>query len=177
MSVALLGADQVAQLRRRALTYAEIGRTAGTPPAGFRSFTRTATLVMGQDFSAAAQALLTWQMHARAGLKVAASSLDVRVDAVVVLRVALGPLGLSVPCRVVYIVDEPDRQGFAYGTLPGHPESGEEAFVVQRRANGQIDFVVTAFSRPASTLARLGGPVSRGLQHLMTARYLHALDG
>ena len=35
------------------------------------------------------------------------------------------------PCRVVYVVDEPDRRGFAYGTLPGHPESGEELFLVR----------------------------------------------
>jgi uncharacterized protein (UPF0548 family) len=36
----------------------------------------------------------------------------------------LGPI--RVPCRVVYVLDEPERRGFAYGTLPGHPESGEE---------------------------------------------------
>ena len=34
--------------------------------------------------------------------------------------VHLGPV--RAPCRVVYVVDEPDRRGFAYGTLPGHPE-------------------------------------------------------
>ena len=36
---------------------------------------------------------------------------------------------LQAPCRVVYVIDEPDIRGFAYGTLPGHPESGEERFV------------------------------------------------
>ena len=30
---------------------------------------------------------------------------------------------LRAPCRVVYVIDEPDVRGFAYGTLPGHPES------------------------------------------------------
>lgn len=30
-------------------------------------------------------------------------------------------------------IDEPDRQGFAYGTLPGHPESGIEQFTLTRR--------------------------------------------
>ena len=43
--------------------------------------------------------------------------------------VHLGPV--RAPCRVVYVVDEPDRRGFAYGTLPGHAESGEERFVVR----------------------------------------------
>ena len=43
--------------------------------------------------------------------------------------VHLGPV--QAPCRVVYVVDEPDRRGFAYGTLPGHAESGEELFLVR----------------------------------------------
>jgi uncharacterized protein (UPF0548 family) len=34
--------------------------------------------------------------------------------------------------RVVAVADEPDRCGFAYGTLPGHAVCGEEAFVVAR---------------------------------------------
>jgi uncharacterized protein (UPF0548 family) len=34
-------------------------------------------------------------------------------------------IGFKAPVRVVYVVDEPTRRGFAYGTLPGHPESGE----------------------------------------------------
>jgi uncharacterized protein (UPF0548 family) len=33
---------------------------------------------------------------------------------------------------VVWTVDEPNRIGFGYGTLQGHPESGEESFVVSR---------------------------------------------
>jgi uncharacterized protein (UPF0548 family) len=40
------------------------------------------------------------------------------------MRVPLWPR--DVPCRVVYVVDEPRRAGFAYGTLPGHPEIGGE---------------------------------------------------
>ena len=34
-------------------------------------------------------------------------------------------------CRAVCSVDTADCQGFAYGTLPGHPERGEETFTVQ----------------------------------------------
>lgn len=93
-----------------------------------------------------------------------------------VLHVGLGRLSLRVPCRVVYVVDEPDRKGFAYGTLPGHPVSGEEAFVLERGHDGRITFTVSAFSRPATMFAKLGGPVGRTIQHMMTERYLRALD-
>ncbi|MFC6343752.1 DUF1990 domain-containing protein, partial [Nocardioides hankookensis] len=87
----------------------------------------------------------------------------------------LGPL--RVPCRVVYVVREPDRVGFAYGTLPGHPESGEERFEVARAADGTVTFEVTAFSRPATMLARLGGPIGRAVQDRITERYLNAAAG
>lgn len=48
------------------------------------------------------------------------------------LGIGAGILTPNAPCQVVYVLDEPDRQGFAYGTLPGQPESGEEAFVIER---------------------------------------------
>ncbi|SIP67631.1 hypothetical protein BN9982_740001 [Mycobacterium tuberculosis] len=40
--------------------------------------------------------------------------------------VLVGIAFLRAPCRVVYVIDEPDVRGFGYGTLPGHPVSGEE---------------------------------------------------
>ena len=55
------------------------------------------------------------------------------------------------------VTDQPEEYGFAYGTLPAHPEQGEEAFHVARRS-GRLVFTVTAFSRPRHPAARLGGP-------------------
>jgi uncharacterized protein (UPF0548 family) len=71
--------------------------------------------------------VLGWDMHRRAGLSVRSSHERVVEGAVAVVRVGWGRLGVDAPVRVVYVIDEADRQGFAYGTLPGHPESGEEA--------------------------------------------------
>src|SRR5690606_5612943 len=50
----------------------------------------------------------------------------------VVLGLGLGPLRLRAPCRIVWTREEDRCAGWAYGTLPGHPESGEESFVVHR---------------------------------------------
>jgi uncharacterized protein (UPF0548 family) len=33
-------------------------------------------------------------------------------------------------CRIVYVIQEDRRFGYAYGTLPEHAESGEERFLV-----------------------------------------------
>jgi len=86
------------------------------------------------------------------------------------------PLAINAPCRVVYTVDEPGRRGFAYGTLPGHPEAGEESCILEVHDDSRITFTVSAFSRPDSPLARAAGPVGRYLQHWMTSRYLNAMD-
>jgi uncharacterized protein (UPF0548 family) len=68
------------------------------------------------------------------------------------------------------VVSEPGRCGFAYGTLPGHPESGEEAFLLEQHDDGTVTFAVTAFSRPATALARAAGPLGRAIQSHLTSR-------
>ena len=88
--------------------------------------------------------------------------------------VHLGPV--RAPCRVVYVVDEPDRRGFAYGTLPGHAESGEELFLVRYDpATENVYADVTAFSRHATWWSRLASPVTSLVQQIVTERYLRAL--
>jgi uncharacterized protein (UPF0548 family) len=94
---------------------------------------------------------------------------------VVVACVRVGPAYVLAPCRVVYATLEADRFGFAYGTLPGHPEKGEEAFHVVRDAAGVVTFEIVAFSRPATILVRLGSPIARMVQQRTTRRYLEGV--
>ena len=82
-----------------------------------------------------------------------------------------------IPVRVVYVVDEPQRRGFGYGTLPGHPEDGEEAFIVERRTDDSIWLTIRAFSRPSNRWYWVGYPFLRMLQSLYTYRYEKALTG
>ncbi|NKR91381.1 DUF1990 family protein [Rhodococcus hoagii] len=151
------------------LTYNEVGATAGQLPAGYRHIRRSLPLGRGEDtFLAASDALMRWDVHRRAGLRVEADSDRAAPGTTVVLRW----FGLTIPCRVVYVIDEPDRRGFAYGTLPGHPESGEERFCVERDAGGEVRATITVFSRPGRWFTRLGDPVARVVQSVMTGRYL-----
>ena len=86
------------------------------------------------------------------------------------------PVGyVDVVCRVVAIEDEPDRFGFAYGTLSNHPECGEESFTVSRLADGGVQFDIVAVSRPRHVLARALRPIARRLQESATVRYLDAM--
>jgi uncharacterized protein (UPF0548 family) len=69
-------------------------------------------------------------------------------------------------CRVVYVVDERGPVSrFAYGTLPGHVESGEERFLIEwDQSADAVWYDILAFSRPNHVLTRLGYPVVRRLQ-------------
>ena len=156
------------------LTYPEVGATAsGELPAGY-SHLRVATQIgTGQQrFEQAADAVMHWGMQRGSGLRVQASSEVVEVSAVVLVRMGF----LPAPCRVVYVVDEPDIRGFAYGTLPGHPESGEERFVVRRDpATSAVFAEVSSFSRPATWWSKAAGPVVSVAQRIIAKRYLRAV--
>ena len=72
--------------------------------------------------------------------------------------------------------DEPDRRGFAYGSLPGHAVRGEEMFAVRfDPADGGVYAEVAAFSQPATWWSRLGSPVLALAQTVVTRRYLNAV--
>ncbi|MER5642473.1 DUF1990 domain-containing protein [Kitasatospora sp. NPDC002227] len=174
-------------LRRRHLAacaaapgYPEVGATrAAALPAGYSWLRRRIHLGHGPAVLARAGAyVLGWGPQLGSGFAVYPPPGRLVAGATVLLRIGLPRLRwprVVIPCRVVWTVEEADRIGFAYGTLPGHPECGEESFVVTMDADGEVWFEVTAFSRPAAWYARLGGPVTAVLQHLATERYLRVV--
>jgi uncharacterized protein (UPF0548 family) len=157
-------------------TYEDIGATlhGGDLPPDFRHDRYELELPTRADgFARAVEGLRSWAPHVGAGLTVEPDRLP-PVGSTVAVAAPVGPLTAIAVCRVVAVVDEPDRYGFAYGTLPGHPERGEEAFVVEH-ADSRLVFRIVAFSKPAEVLARLGGPVTRRIQRTTTTRYLQGL--
>ena len=53
------------------------------------------------------------------------------------LRIRIGPCWIDAPVRVIEVIDTSTAAGFTYGTLPGHPESSEEHFLIlERRSSG-----------------------------------------
>jgi uncharacterized protein (UPF0548 family) len=176
-----MGTDAARALARWAsadLTYDRPGATRDEAlPAGYNHLDVEAPVGRGRTaFERAAEGIATWRMHKGVGMTVVAASADRAAPGVlVVMRLGPGPLGLTIPCRVVYTVDDPDRRGFGYGTLPGHPARGEEVFTVRLTDDGEVRARIRSFSRPATPLARAGGPLTRLAQRFAARRYIRAL--
>lgn len=164
---------QLSDLAGLALTYPEVGSTAATLPAGYNQVRLSRRIGTGRDrFDLAAEAVMRYGMLRGAGLTVSATAEVAEPGAEVLGR--LGPF--AAPCRVIYTIDEPDRRGFAYGSLPGHAVRGEELFSVRYQASDDgVYSEVAAFSRPATWWSRLGAPVLRLMQKIVTRRYLRAV--
>jgi uncharacterized protein (UPF0548 family) len=174
--VEAMSAELASRLASAELTYQDVGGTSGVLPDGYHHLQRSLVVGAGAEvFAGAVADLFSWQVHLRAGLRVTASAAAAEPGAVVLLAIGAGPVQIGAPCRVVYTTTQPRRHGFAYATLPGHPESGEEAFVIEQQADGTVVFTITAFSRPATAAARAAGPLGRMLQHHYTQRYLRAM--
>lgn len=171
------GPSALLQLRTARLTYTEIGATKGRLPTGYEHLQRRRFIGHGAaHFESASRALMRWDVHRRSGLTVLADYEQVAEDVNVLLGFGIGRLRLKVPCRVVYLVSDPDLRGFAYGTLPGHPESGEERFTVAHLPDGRVELEIVAFSRADQWWSKLGAPVGRRVQAAITGRYLRALS-
>jgi uncharacterized protein (UPF0548 family) len=126
------------------------------------------------DVARACAGLRAWVCHAGIGATVHPRSSPIRVGTTVVVAVPFGPFSVVVPNRIVDVVDEDRRYGFAYGTLPGHQERGEESFVVELRDDGAVVGTITVDAVPASTVARSTAPIVRQLQRRAMLRYLAA---
>ena len=150
-------------------TYQAVGATAATPPGGYNVVRTRIKLGAGDSvFRAAIAALRRWE-HFNLGW-VEAWPTDTPIQngqVVAVIGQAFGLCWVNA-CRIVYVVDETGptpKFGFAYGTLPGHVESGEERFQVEwDRNDDSVWYDILAFSRPRHFLARMGKPLVRRLQ-------------
>lgn len=168
---------EVSRALSKPLTYPEIGASLNTlGPTGYRHKVQCVRVGKGrQAFDLAAEAVMTWQVQRGAGLVVLASTERVEQGSVAIVRLTFGPLKIDGANRVVAVLDEPNRRGFAYGTLDGHPEQGEQAFVVEIDDEGTVTFTVRSFTKRASLLALVGGPLNARLQDQIAEWYLMAL--
>jgi uncharacterized protein (UPF0548 family) len=171
-------------LALRALTYAPAGGTTPeserwTRPPGLRAFQRTVVIGHGPaDWVRSTSAVLTWGVKTRSGFTVhAAPGAGRRVaeGADFWLVAAVGPFRVREPVRVVAVVDRPDRCGFAYGRLEGHPVSGEEAFVVHRRSDGAILLTLRSITGPSRGGWWVIFPALLIAQRWYRSRYVRAL--
>jgi uncharacterized protein (UPF0548 family) len=187
-------------LWKQPVTYGAIGATQAAdllkhPPEGFRATESRRRIGHGeQRWHFAWLQTMSWGIKKRSGFRVRPADapmgvLDgepeyapdgsqlVRPGDSAMLSLGWGRLSIHEPVRVLYVVDEPRRRGFAYGTLAGHPLQGEELFTVERRDDDSVWVAIRSFSRPSSRLWWALYPAVRLAQALFTRRYLRALAG
>ena len=150
-------------------TYSAVGATATTSPADFVVDHTRIKLGEGEPvFDSARAALQRWDQFRLGWVESWLPETPIQSGEVVaVLGRVIGWWWLN-SCRIVYVVDESgpiSKFGFAYGTLPGHVESGEERFLIEwDRGDNSVWYDILAFSRPNHFLTRLGYPVVRRTQ-------------
>lgn len=168
--------DLVDRFRTTPLSYAEVGATRQDRlPSGYRHLELQMEAGRGRSrYQDLAEQLMSWQLHLRSGLSLQVSDECVSQGSILIATLPLGPFKINTICRVVYMITEDRRAGFAYGTLPGHPERGEERFHVELSDDDRVLFGLRAFSRNAWLLARLGAPISNRVQRHVNGRYLAA---
>ncbi|MEU1428687.1 DUF1990 domain-containing protein [Nocardia sp. NPDC005746] len=164
-------------MSQQPFTYPDVGATAGEFPAGYHHFRLRRRIGSGRAFfDQAAEQVLTYRMQRGSGVFQNATTPEARPGTDITVHIGVGPIGFTAPCRVVYVVDQPNRRGFAYGTLPGHPLRGEELFAVEYDpADDSVYGIIASFSNPDPWYARLGAPVVRLVQRWFSGRYIAAL--
>lgn len=176
------------------VTYAAVGATQAAdllthPPQGFRAMQARTRIGHGDArWEWAGQQVMSWGIQRRSGFRVRplTTASTPRTEQVYssegheMLRAGdsaeLIAMGITSPVRVIYIIDDEVRRGFAVGTLPGHPECGEESFVIDRTEDGSVWMTIRSFSHPSSRRWWMLYPVLRVMQSVMTRRYLRSLS-
>ena len=152
--------------RESEITYAEVGATNITPPsAGYTVDHNRIQLGHGEaTYKRAVEALREWGQFELGWVTIVPRGVEIKVGATVAVKArAFGTWSLSAS-RVVYVIDEARRFGFAYGTLPDHVECGEERFLIEWLPDDSVWYDILAFSKPRHPLVRLSAPMARRLQ-------------
>ena len=170
-----------APLSTRALTYDTVGVTLSglwshARDHSRRTYERSVQLGDGPDrWAFASTEVMSWGIKRRSGFTIDADAVSEGDRLWLVAHV--GPATIREPVQVIGVVDTADRRGFAYGTLSGHPISGEEAFLVERRADGTVWLTLRSLTRPGKGLWRMAFPLILLAQRIYRRRYLSALAG
>jgi uncharacterized protein (UPF0548 family) len=141
-------------------------------PNGFKADHQRTFVGVGEAaYEASKEAIRRWAMFPGEMTTLYWPDQRIQVGADVAVLFRAGPLWSLNPCRIVYVIDDASpnacvhRFGFAYGTLAGHLECGEERFSVSwNRDDDSVHYELFAVSRPNHLLTRIGYPYARFVQ-------------
>lgn len=171
------------------LSYAMAGCTRDGAAAGFHRDQQRVLLGHGEEtFRRACEAIRSWQMLPPSVVEVSPRESPTTAGTLVAILFRARLLGgwLVLPTRIVYAVDdvatnehaEIVRFGFAYGTVQGHWEQGEEQFLIEwDRRDDSVWYDLLAISRPRHPLAWLSYPYVRWQQARFRRQSAEAMKG
>jgi len=150
-------------------SYKEVGASQMTIPTGYPINHHQIKLGDGADvFARAKTAVQNWTMYQLDWTRLYPADAPIAVGQVVCVAVNHGFCWSMNSCRIIYVLEETgetEKFGFAFGTLPGHSEEGEEKFTVEwRHADDSVWFELLSFARPHDLLAKIGFPFVRYFQ-------------
>lgn len=159
----------VSSQRDLPFSYEEVGATRRGSPKGYVADRYRVKLGEGEEaYERARAALRSWRQLDLGWVSLYPVAAPIEAGTIVAVLASHAGFWSLNSARIIYLVEEGgyvQRFGFAYGTLPGHAERGEERFVVEYdRGSGVVSYDVFAFSRPNHLLAWIGYPFARLLQ-------------
>lgn len=172
----------LADQRGLPLTYGDAGATRGEDwPAGFAHDRNGVVLGSGREvFAKACAALREWRMFPAGWTVIVPGDAPQEEGNCVALLIRVFGVWWLNSARIVYTLEGTApgvaaRVGFAYGTLPGHVECGEECFAVTMLEDGTVRYDLRAFSRPRLWLVKLAKPLARWQQRRFVRESLAAM--
>lgn len=168
---------------QRSLNYSVVGDTAPAaepwlPPDGWRAYDHTVRLGSGTDlWDAASSTVLSWGTKTRSGFTVdppLETGRTAHQGERYWLVARIGPIRVREPVEIVATLATHDWAALAYGTLEGHPVSGEEAFIVHRDDDGNVSLTLRSLTRAGWGAWRALFPLILIAQRVYRRRYLRA---
>lgn len=163
--------DYLASIKDKPFTYNTLEMTRDTPvaPPGFVLDHCRGRLGEGEaTYQLSVKYLKHWQHFNLGWLDVCNREAPIEAGGLAGLLCSYASVWLLFACRIVYVVNEEKpviKYGFAYGTLPGHPETGEERFLIEwHHADNSVWYDILAISRPGNFAVTLAYPLTRALQ-------------
>lgn len=162
------------------VNFEHLGTTRTECPSGFAVNHHRVCLGHGREaFERARQAIRDWKMFDLDWIQLCWPDTPIDEGSVVAILFRVFGVWQGGACRIVYTIDEAgdvDRFGFAYATIHGHPECGEERFLVEwNHADDSVWYDLMSYSRPATLLVRLGSWYARRAQKRFALGSLDAM--
>ena len=117
---------------------------------------------------------LQWKVKTRSGFTVE-DERQGSAGAELMITARIAGVTIREPVQVALVIENPTRVGFSYRTRPGHPVTGEEAFIAHRNGD-DVFLTIRSLTAPAARQPwRALYPLLRVAQVVARRRYLRAL--